>query len=228
MQNRSKLRGRPRGRGSHATARAIDYLAKMAINNHIDPSELFNNLIYAWKHEESTCNNLVIRRRLQSHDSVTFLFTIGQKVLAQFTVPEQVLLENNPIKGYIDKIPPQAFSPKKIVAKNPKKIIDLKRRMRHVNIKARVLETPDPNRVLTRYGTEAYVSNVLIADETGTIRLSLWNKQINKVSVNDVIKIENAKVASFRGKRQLRLERSGKLNVIEGEGFPPLMNLKLI
>ena len=148
-----------------------------------------------------------------------FLFTIGPKVLAQFIVPKHFLFENDPIKDYVDTRLPTTFSVRKPVVTNPK-IINLERSMRHVNIKARVLETPKPHLVRTRFGSTAYVSNVLIADETGSIRLSLWNQQIKKVSVDDVIKVENAKVAKYRGMRQLRIERSGTLNVIEDEGFP--------
>jgi hypothetical protein len=42
--------------------------------------------------------------------------------------------------------------------------------------------------------------------------------------VDDVVQIENAKVANYRGMRQLRIERNGTVNVIDGEGFPPLIN----
>ena len=144
--------------------------------------------------------------------------------MAQLPVPEEILKERNPIKRYIDALPPEAFSPKELDRKNLK-IIDLKQRMKHVNIKARVVETPEPKLVFTRFSTEAYVSNVLIADITGTIRMSLWNNQINEVSVDDVINIENANVANFRGRYQVRLGRAGTLNVIEGEGFPSLLTL---
>ena len=139
--------------------------------------------------------------------------------------PLLIKKEKNPIKGYIDALPFEAVSAKKPVTKNLK-IIDLKPGMKQVNIKAWVLETPKPKLVLTRWGAEANVSNVLIADETGTIRLSLWNDQINEVSVDNVIKIENASVASFGGKRQLKLGKIGKVNVIEGEGFPLYMHIR--
>ena len=46
-----------------------------------------------------------------------------------------------------------------------------------------------------------------------------------KVSVGDVIKIEKAKVAKFRGELQLRLGRSGKLTVVQEENFLPLINV---
>jgi ssDNA-binding replication factor A large subunit len=59
------------------------------------------------------------------------------------------------------------------------------------------------------------VTNVLVTDETGTIQLPLWNKQIDEISVGDLIQVENANVIVFRGTRQLRVGRSGKVSVIE-------------
>ncbi len=76
-----------------------------------------------------------------------------------------------------------------------------------------MLEIPKPKTVHTRFGSKACVSNALIADETGSIRISLWNQQINTISEGDVINIENGKVARFRGERQLRIGRHGNLTV---------------
>ena len=84
--------------------------------------------------------------------------------------------------------------------------------MRHVNLKAKILEVAEPKRVVTRYGNNASVAKVLIADETGTIKLCLWNGQIDSVSVGDTIQIENAQASMFRGERQLTLGEKGTLN----------------
>ena len=54
--------------------------------------------------------------------------------------------------------------------------------MKQVSVKARVFEIPKPKMVYTKWGTAAYISNALIADETGTIRISLWN---NRSSVGE-------------------------------------------
>ncbi|MFH0897912.1 MAG: hypothetical protein V1850_07715, partial [Candidatus Bathyarchaeota archaeon] len=62
-------------------------------------------------------------------------------------------------------------------------------------------------------GYEAYVSNVLLADETGTIRLSLWNNQIDEVSIGDTVSIESASVITFFGELQLRISRNGTMSV---------------
>lgn len=77
--------------------------------------------------------------------------------------------------------------------------VDFRNKMKGITMKGRILEVPPKTLVNTRYGWEAYVSNVLLADKTGTIRLSLWNGQIDDVSVGDTVSIENAMVATFYG-----------------------------
>jgi replication factor A1 len=197
----------------------------MAIRKNIDPDSFFNTLLDAWKRKESTYKNLVIECRKKTKDSGVFLFTMDNKVIGQFGVPESILKEKYPIKNYMDTLPREAFKNKTITKENIK-IEDLTEGMKRVKLKARVLETPKPKTVYTRFGTMASVSNFIVADETGTIKLSLWNHQINKATVDDVITIKNAKVAWFRGERQLRLGRNGELNVIEEEDFPSLDELK--
>jgi replication factor A1 len=205
---------------------ALDSLARIALRQNIDSSMFFNSIVDAWKHEESNLKNLVITCRKKSPNTAIFLFTIKQKVIAQFPVPEQLLREKDPINEYIDTLPLSVRNPviKNPVIKNPK-IINLKQKYKNVDLKARVIEISGPKAVHTKFGTQVYVSNVLIADETGTITLCLWNQQINKVSVGDVIKVEKGRVASFRGERQLRLGRSGKISVIEEKGFPTIEQL---
>jgi len=87
--------------------------------------------------------------------------------------------------------------------------------MKKVRLKVEVLEIPKSRLVYTRYGTTAYVSNTVIGDETGSMKMSLWNHQISMVHKGDVVDVKNSEVAWFSGERQLRLGRSGSLSVIE-------------
>jgi replication factor A1 len=57
------------------------------------------------------------------------------------------------------------------------------------------------------------VATAVIADETGTVKLALWNDQINRVNVNDKVKVENGYVTSFKGEIQLNVGKYGKLTV---------------
>jgi replication factor A1 len=59
------------------------------------------------------------------------------------------------------------------------------------------------------------VANALIADDTGTIKLCLWNEQIDSVALGDTIQIENARTSMFRGERQLSIGKKGTLSSIE-------------
>ncbi|MEM1586332.1 MAG: OB-fold nucleic acid binding domain-containing protein [Candidatus Bathyarchaeia archaeon] len=95
------------------------------------------------------------------------------------------------------------------------KIRELKDGMRRVNIVAKVLEISEPREVVSRFDGRIYrVADAVISDDTGTIKLSLWNEQIERVNVNDTIKIENGYVRSFKGEKQLNVGKFGKLTVL--------------
>jgi len=91
--------------------------------------------------------------------------------------------------------------------------------MKQVNLKAKVLEIARPTLVFTRFGNYASVANALIADETGTIKLCLWNEQIKSISIGATVQIENARVSMFRGERQLRIGKNGILSIVEDMNF---------
>jgi replication factor A1 len=95
------------------------------------------------------------------------------------------------------------------------KIKDLKTGMRRVDVTAKVVEKSEPREVLSRFkDTTHKVATAIIADETGNIKLTLWNEQINQVEVDDTVKIENGYVTSFRGEPQLNVGKYGKLSVV--------------
>lgn len=86
--------------------------------------------------------------------------------------------------------------------------------MRRVDLDARVVDISEPREVTTRFGDISRVATVTIADESGTIKMSLWNENIEKVAVNDNVHVENGYVTTFRGESQLNVGRYGKLTVL--------------
>jgi replication factor A1 len=87
--------------------------------------------------------------------------------------------------------------------------------MKRVDIEAQVTEKAPTREVISRYKDVVHrVADTTIQDETGTIKLTLWNEQIEQVNVNDKIKIENGYVTSFRGEIQLNVGKFGKLSVL--------------
>ncbi len=186
-----------------------EYLAFLSIKYEVDPDKLFYALISAGENQKSTCGNLSIKCRSKLHDKTVLLITKGQKVVAQFPIPKEFLLErSNPIKNLINPDMVRRHLNKKNKEPRLLQIRDLRAGMKEVNLKAKVLEIARPTLVFTRFGNYASVANALIADETGTIKLCLWNEQINSISVGDTVQIENARVSMFRGERQLRIGKS--------------------
>ncbi len=87
--------------------------------------------------------------------------------------------------------------------------------MKRVEVEAQVTEKGNPREVMSRYKDETYtVADAVVADETGSIKLTLWNEQIDQVNVNDKIKIENGYITSFKGEIQLNVGKYGKLTIL--------------
>ncbi len=214
-----------RGRGrplnsmlSYKDGKILENLAKIAILHKVDSSEFFNRILEAWNHDRSECKQLAIRCRWRTKNSAIFLFSNGRKrarkVVAQFPISIAILQGKNQLGSYAETVLARTSSVKNCDGVTSK-IGDLKVGMKKVNIKAEVLEIPESKIVYTRYGTTACISNALIKDETGSMKMSLWNQQIGMVRKGDVIDVKNGKVTWFSGERQLRLGRSGSLCVSE-------------
>jgi len=95
------------------------------------------------------------------------------------------------------------------------KINELRDGARKVDIEATVVEKSDAREVRSRWTNDTYmVADATIEDETGKITLTLWNEQVEQVSVGDRIRIENGYVKSFREILQLNSGKYGTLTVL--------------
>jgi hypothetical protein len=210
----SRGRGRPFGRYHKlADYKSLNYLALISIKYGVDLNDFFNSLVKVRGHQASACENLMIECRKKTRDNAIFLISKGSKVVAQFPISKHILEATNPLKEFT---PTKALRRKK--AKHTVKqsrIEDLKAGMKRVYLKARILEIQKPKSVFTRFGNSATVTNAKVTDETGIIYLSLWNDQIDTVSVGDIIQVENGHVVTFRGERQLRVGKRGHVSVVK-------------
>ncbi len=94
------------------------------------------------------------------------------------------------------------------------KIKELRDGMKRVEVVAKVIEKSGPREVLSRYKDEMHrVATAVISDGTGTIKLTLWNDQIEQVNIDNTVKVENGYITTFRGEIQLNVGRYGKLSV---------------
>jgi replication factor A1 len=94
-------------------------------------------------------------------------------------------------------------------------IKDLRDGMKKVSVEATVVEKGNPREVKSRYSDEMYkIVDAQVADETGSIKLTLWNDQIDQVAVGDKIKIENGYITSFKSEIQLNVGKFGTMTKV--------------
>jgi ssDNA-binding replication factor A large subunit len=84
--------------------------------------------------------------------------------------------------------------------------------MKSVSIKGRIIEISQPRQVMSRFSDRLNrVATAVIGDESGKINLALWNDQIDAISVNDEVQVDNGYVTEFRGMKQLNIGKYGTL-----------------
>jgi replication factor A1 len=94
------------------------------------------------------------------------------------------------------------------------KIKEIKSGMSNVSVEGKIVEISETRDVQTKYGRRS-VADATLEDDTGSISLSLWEDQIDSVSVGDKVSISGAFVTQFRDKLQLSIPRSGKIEVLK-------------
>ena len=96
------------------------------------------------------------------------------------------------------------------------KIEELNPRSREVNVIVKAVSKSDVREVTSRRdGSSHRVCDALVGDETGSIYLSLWDDNIDKVNMEDMISIKNGYVSLFRGSMRLNIGRYGSFEKAE-------------
>lgn len=95
-------------------------------------------------------------------------------------------------------------------------IKDLQPRTGKVELTAQVLNK-ESSREVNKPNFSGKVCNATLKDETGQIKLTLWNEQVDQVNEGDTIKISNGYVSEWQGEMQLSTGKFGKLEVV-GKG----------
>ena len=211
-------RGRPTGqRQSMPEMTRLWYLIWISKKYNIETRKFFESFLDAWTHEKSSCKDMVIKCRQKTEDDGVFLVTQNQKVVTQLRLTKATLKHMTEID--LEKIP---WKDSDVVSKINKlkpidmKIKDVNSEVKWVNLKAKVVKKPIARTVYSRFGNNPLgLSTSTISDDTGSLKMPLWNNQINMVSIGDTIQIENGRIRTFRGELQVSVGKAGKLKVIK-------------
>jgi replication factor A1 len=93
-------------------------------------------------------------------------------------------------------------------------IKDLKPNAGSVDLVLEVVDKDEP-RTFEKFGKTGSVCNAKVKDETGEVKMTLWNEDIEKVKVGDKIHIENGWCSEFRDELQISSGKFGKIEVVE-------------
>ncbi len=96
------------------------------------------------------------------------------------------------------------------------KISELTTGQGNVDVEGTISEVGEP-KVFTKFGRELKVSNAILKDDSGSIKLTLWNEDVSKFNEGDTVKITNGYVNEFQGEPQLTAGKFGKMEKV-GEG----------
>ncbi len=92
-------------------------------------------------------------------------------------------------------------------------IKDLQPNTGNIDIVAVVTEKEEP-RTFEKFGKSGRVCNAKIKDDTGEVKLTLWNEDIDKVNVGDKIHLDKGWCSEFRDEKQLSTGKFGKVEVV--------------
>lgn len=95
------------------------------------------------------------------------------------------------------------------------KVAELGDRMKVDEIELEITEMEDPRDFTSRSGQSGRVCNATGQDDAGdTVRVTLWNEEIDQVEVGSRIRITNGWSKDYKGDIELSAGRYGELEVL--------------
>jgi len=83
-------------------------------------------------------------------------------------------------------------------------------------IELTIVEKEESRGFISKMGVKGKVCNAVAKDDVGArIGLTLWNEEIDKVNVNDRIRIMNGWVKEWNGNLEISAGRFGKLEILK-------------
>ncbi|AJF61165.1 TPA: hypothetical protein HA239_05085 [Candidatus Woesearchaeota archaeon] len=92
-------------------------------------------------------------------------------------------------------------------------IKDLEVNQSKVDVEGKITELGEV-REFSKFGREGRVCNATVKDDSGSVKLTLWNEQIDMVKEGDTVKVKNGYVKEWQGEKQLSVGKYGSLEIV--------------
>ena len=91
-----------------------------------------------------------------------------------------------------------------------KVVSDLRPGLRGINVKVKCLSKNEEREVVSKNTGDALrVTEALVGDQSGSILLTLWNDDIDKIELEKVYQLNNTYTSVFKGSLRLNIGRDG-------------------
>ncbi|MBI4440656.1 DNA-binding protein [Candidatus Woesearchaeota archaeon] len=92
------------------------------------------------------------------------------------------------------------------------KIKELQSNQGKVDVTVEVV-SKDSIRTFSKFGKDGRVCNAIVKDDSGQVKLTLWNDEVDAINVGDIVQITNGYVKEWQGELQLSAGKFGKMEV---------------
>jgi replication factor A1 len=196
---------------------SLDYLVRISKKYELDSSPLLDCIQRAWTQGESSFDSVSVKRRQTMGNDGIFLITQNDQIMTQLKLAPVQLEQLR--KSGLHNLLSEDYAMDMRARPEPENLTikDLTARTKRFNLQVKVTEKSTPRIVLSQWGKERLLSIATIKDRSGTIKLPLWNDQIEMVSIGDILRIENAQLKKFQGELNLRVGKFTMLRIVEKE-----------
>lgn len=207
--------------------RDLIYLLQLARKHHLTTPVLYSAMQAALERGKARCGKFSIELRNRGENASTYMFSVDDKPLAQAKIPNDSV---NKLKRLPDELSDfdrdERYDSAEISAQGERPISGLRFGLRGVSFKAQVVKKSEVRAVTSKDGNPLLVCSVTLSDGTGEIPLAVWNNQIGTISEGDLVQVQDARVGSFRGEKQLSLNRkTGALKVLQSAVKSPIAKM---
>ncbi len=96
------------------------------------------------------------------------------------------------------------------------RIADVEDNNKRYIIDAVVDKISEPREVFSKKDNKYHqVADVVVTDDSGSIKLTLWNEMIPQIKENEKIRIETAYVSTFKDEMQLNVNKFGRIAILQ-------------
>jgi replication factor A1 len=103
-------------------------------------------------------------------------------------------------------------------SEEPLKVGSFKPNLRNLDLIVKIVNIGPSRTVPSKSDQRQHlIAEALVGDETGSVVLTLWDKQINMFKAGDVVEIRGGYTTIFRGSLRLNIGRTGRIEKIDKE-----------